>query len=139
MSARPDIAEFGWALAIGLMAAALGLRDPMACPVLRPPSSGGMLLATPAAGLAVAGLAIAFAAGTGQELSRGSVLRAKRTRARLSPIAPRTPVAALVLLIACKALAYSASLSGFRGGPVFPSMFLGAAAAWRCRTWPDCR
>ena len=37
-------------------------------------------------------------------------------------------VATVVLLIACKSLAYSASLSSFRGGPVFPSMFIGAAA-----------
>ena len=34
---------------------------------------------------------------------------------------------ALVLLVVCKGLAYSASLSGFRGGPVFPGMFIGAA------------
>jgi H+/Cl- antiporter ClcA len=33
----------------------------------------------------------------------------------------------LVLLILCKALAYGLSLSAFRGGPVFPSMFIGAA------------
>src|SRR5206468_5984089 len=33
----------------------------------------------------------------------------------------------LVLLVACKGLAYGASMSGFRGGPVFPAMFLGAA------------
>ena len=34
---------------------------------------------------------------------------------------------ALVLLVVCKALAYSISLGGFRGGPIFPSMFIGAA------------
>ena len=36
-------------------------------------------------------------------------------------------VGALVLLVACKSLAYAISLSGFRGGPIFPSMFIGAA------------
>lgn len=36
-------------------------------------------------------------------------------------------VGALLLLIVCKALAYCASLSSFRGGPVFPAMFVGAA------------
>jgi hypothetical protein len=36
-------------------------------------------------------------------------------------------VGALVLLVACKGLAYGVSLAGFRGGPVFPAMFLGAA------------
>jgi H+/Cl- antiporter ClcA len=33
----------------------------------------------------------------------------------------------LILLIACKTFAYGLSMSAFRGGPVFPSMFIGAA------------
>ena len=33
---------------------------------------------------------------------------------------------ALLLLLVCKGLAYGVSLSSFRGGPVFPSLFLGA-------------
>jgi len=33
---------------------------------------------------------------------------------------------ALALLLVCKGLGYGISLGGFRGGPVFPSMFLGA-------------
>ena len=37
-------------------------------------------------------------------------------------------VGSLVLLVACKSAAYGLSLSSFRGGPVFPSMFIGAAA-----------
>jgi len=41
--------------------------------------------------------------------------------------AGRYSVGVLLLLIACKGLGYSLSLSGFRGGPVFPSMFIGAA------------
>ena len=34
-------------------------------------------------------------------------------------------VGALLLLIACKGLAYGISLSSFRGGPTFPALFLG--------------
>ena len=34
---------------------------------------------------------------------------------------------ALLLLVLCKGLAYSFALSCFRGGPVFPGMFIGAA------------
>ena len=37
-------------------------------------------------------------------------------------------VGALVLLVICKGIAYTASLSSFPGGPIFPSMFIGAAA-----------
>jgi len=36
-------------------------------------------------------------------------------------------VGLLILIIVCKALAYALSLSAFRGGPVFPSIFIGAA------------
>jgi hypothetical protein len=36
-------------------------------------------------------------------------------------------VGALLLLIACKGIAYGLSLSSFRGGPTFPALFLGAA------------
>ena len=36
-------------------------------------------------------------------------------------------VGTLLLLIVCKGLAYGISLSGFRGGPTFPGMFIGAA------------
>ena len=36
-------------------------------------------------------------------------------------------IGALALLVVCKTLAYALSLSAFRGGPVFPSMFIGAA------------
>ena len=37
-------------------------------------------------------------------------------------------VGALIALLAFKGLAYSVSLAGFRGGPIFPAIFLGAAA-----------
>ncbi len=32
----------------------------------------------------------------------------------------------VLLLLVCKGLAYGASMSGFRGGPVFPALFVGA-------------
>ena len=31
------------------------------------------------------------------------------------------------MVVLCKGLAYSLSLSSFRGGPIFPSLFIGAA------------
>src|SRR3989442_1175912 len=81
---------------------------------------------SPVAGLAIAGLAIAFAAATGK--SSAEVLFSGQSA--LGPLITRSAdytAAALLLLIACKGLAYATSLSGFRGGPVFPSMFIGAA------------
>lgn len=37
-------------------------------------------------------------------------------------------ISALLLVIAFKGLAWGVSLGGFRGGPTFPAMFIGAAA-----------
>ena len=39
-------------------------------------------------------------------------------------------VGPLILLVACKSLAYGLSLSSFRGGPIFPAMFIGAGPGW---------
>ena len=36
-------------------------------------------------------------------------------------------VGAMLLLVLCKAVAYAISLGSFRGGPIFPAMFIGAA------------
>ncbi len=77
-------------------------------------------------GLVVAGLAIAYAEGTGK--SSSDVLFSGQDQ--LAPLLAHSAgysVGALLLLVACKGLAYSASLSSFRGGPIFPAMFLGAA------------
>ena len=44
----------------------------------------------------------------------------------------------IIVLIAAKALAYGVSLgSGFRGGPVFPAIFLGVAVAMLAVVWVD--
>ena len=77
-------------------------------------------------GLAVAALVIGHEAGTGH--SSSDVLFSGETA--LGPLLPGSAgysIGALLMLLVCKSLAYSLSLSGFRGGPVFPSMFLGAA------------
>jgi H+/Cl- antiporter ClcA len=123
---QPDAAEFGWALVIGLLAAFVGSAIRWLALYLRPHVERRMILLTPVVGLAVAGLAIAFAAGTGK--SSAEVLFSGQTQ--LGPLVTSSAnytVAALLLLIACKALAYGASMSGFRGGPTFPAMFIGAA------------
>ncbi len=121
----PTVAEFLWALAIGLMATLLGSGIRWLGLFLRPHVERRMLLATPVAGLAVAGLAIAFAAATG----KGSSEVLFSGQSALGPFVSQSAtytVGALLLLIICKGLAYGVSLSGFRGGPTFPAMFIGA-------------
>ncbi len=122
----PTGAEFGWALAIGVAAAPVGAGIRWLGLALRPYVERRMLLLTPAVGLAVAGLAIAFAAGSG----KGSSEVLYSGQSAIGPFITKSAsytVGALLLLIACKGLAYGASLSSFRGGPTFPAMFLGAA------------
>jgi H+/Cl- antiporter ClcA len=122
----PSVAEFGWALGIGLAAALVGSAIRWLGLALRPHVEARLLLLTPAAGLAVATAAIAYVAATGHATS--DVLFSGQTAlGQLIAGAAGYSTAALVLLVACKGLAYGVSLSAFRGGPTFPAMFLGAA------------
>ena len=122
----PNLAEFCWALVIGVLAPLLALGVRWLALFLRPHVERRLVLATPVAGLAVAGLAIAFAAGTGKSSSEVLFSGQDALGPFITSSASYT-VPALLLLIACKGLAYGVSLSGFRGGPVFPALFLGAA------------
>jgi H+/Cl- antiporter ClcA len=123
---RPDIAEFGWALVIGVAAAIVGTAIHRLAVTARPHVERRIQIALPVAGAIVAGLAIAYAEGTGK--SSGDVLFSGQSG--LNPLvghAASYSVDALVLLLVCKGVAYGVSMSGFRGGPVFPSIYLGAA------------
>jgi H+/Cl- antiporter ClcA len=121
----PTAAEFGWALAIGVMAVLLGSGIRWLGLLLQPHFDRRMLLVAPVAGLAIAGLAIAFEGGTGKGSSEVLFSGQSALPTFISHSASYT-VGALVLLIVCKAIAYGISLSSFRGGPTFPAMFLGA-------------
>jgi H+/Cl- antiporter ClcA len=121
----PTIAEFGWAIAIGLAAAIVGTGIRMLALFLRPHIELRTVLLTPVAGLAIAGLAIGFAEAT----DKSSSLVLFSGQSALGPVldnATSYSVGTLVLLIICKGLAYGVALSSFRGGPIFPAMFLGA-------------
>jgi H+/Cl- antiporter ClcA len=122
----PKASEFAWAIAIGLAAALLGTGIRQLALRARTLVDRRRLLITPVAGLAVAGLAVAYAAGTGRP-SSDVLFSGQSALPSLVSHAAGYSAGALVLLVACKSLAYAVSLSGFRGGPVFPSLFLGAA------------
>jgi H+/Cl- antiporter ClcA len=121
----PTVAEFGWAIAIGLAAAFVGTAIRSLALAIRPHVERRIVLATPVVGLAIAGLAIGFAEATDESSS----LVLFSGQSALGPVlddADSYAVGTLVLLVLCKGLAYSAALSGFRGGPIFPALFLGA-------------
>jgi chloride channel protein, CIC family len=122
---NPTGGEFLWALAIGILAVPVGTAIRWLALLLRPHVERRMVLITPVVGLAIAGLAIAFAEGTGKPSSE--VLFSGQSA--LGPFITNSAtytVGALLLLIACKGLAYGLSLSSFRGGPTFPALFVGA-------------
>jgi H+/Cl- antiporter ClcA len=123
---RPDVVEFGWAIAIGLAAALLGTAIRRLALLLQPHVERRLLLLIPLAGLVVGGLAIAYVEISGK--GNADVLFSGQNQLpSLLTHAAGYSVGTILLLLACKGLAYGVSLSGFRGGPIFPSLFLGAA------------
>ena len=125
--AHPNGAMFGWAIVFGLVAPLLGTGIRLLGLALLPHVTKYRMVLTPLLGLAVAGLAIAFAEATGRS-SNAVLFSGQSALPDLVLHAAGWTVGALVLLVVCKGLAYGISLSGFRGGPVFPAMFIGAAA-----------
>jgi len=122
----PDVAEFGWALVIGLSAAILGSGIRWASLFLRARAKDRILITTPIAGAMVALVAIAFEGLTG----RGSstvLFSGQSGLPSLVEHASGWTAGALALLVLCKSVAYGTSLSSFRGGPVFPALFIGTA------------
>jgi H+/Cl- antiporter ClcA len=120
-------ADFGYALAFGLVAPFLGRGVTLLAVAVRSRVQPHMVLLMPVLGLLIAGLAIGFGEATHKPQSE--VLFSGQTAlGGLISNASDWSVGALLLLVACKGVAYALSLSSFRGGPVFPAMFIGAAA-----------
>ena len=136
---QPTGAEFGWAIAIGVAAAVIGPAIQRLALLLKPYADRWAMLAVPLAGIAVAGLAIIYAEATDKPTS-DVLFSGENALDPLITHAASYSVGALLLLLVCKGLAYAVSLSSFRGGPVFPAMFIGAGqAASPCPTCPGCR
>src|SRR5256714_8686209 len=125
--ARPDIADFGWTIALALAVAlacvlmvSIGRRIVGVVAVRR-------FVLLPAAGLIVAGLAIAFQQATGKPFQE-VLFSGQAAIPSLVTKAGTWSIGTLALLIVFKGIAYSLSLGSFRGGPTFPALFLGATA-----------
>lgn len=121
-----DASQFLWAIAIGILGAVLGSAIRSAARHLQPLVEHRRLALTPLFGAGVGLTAVVFHQvtdrGVGQVLFSG-----ENALAPLIQQAGGWTVGALCLLVACKGIAYSLSLSSFRGGPTFPAMFIGAA------------
>jgi hypothetical protein len=121
----PTVGGFAWAVAIGLAAAPLGLGIRGLALVVRPRVERRAILLTPVVGLVIGALAIVF----GEVSGKSSSLVLFSGQSALGPLLANSATysaGSLLLLLVCKGLAYSLALSSFRGGPIFPALFVGA-------------
>jgi H+/Cl- antiporter ClcA len=124
---RPDIADFGWTIALAL---AVALACVLIVRIGR--RTVGVVAARrfvmlPAVGLIIGALAIAFQQITGKPFQE-VLFSGQSAIPGLSDKALTWSLGALALLILFKGVAYAVSLGSFRGGPTFPGLFLGAVA-----------
>ncbi|MFB7208787.1 chloride channel protein [Streptomyces sp. NPDC056255] len=122
----PDLARFGWALVVGVAAAFVGTGIRRFALFLQARVVRRTVAATVVMGLVVGAAALVYAQSTGRDAS-GVLYSGEDALDPLLAQSAGYSVGTLVALVACKAVAYCASLSSFRGGPVFPAMFVGAA------------
>jgi H+/Cl- antiporter ClcA len=122
----PTVAMFAWALVLGLLCPLIGWLLYTIALSVRALVHANRLLVTPLLGVAIAVLAIAF----DQVTDRGVENVLFSGQAQLPVLVEQSATwstGALLLVIVCKGLAYALSLSAFRGGPIFPSLFIGGA------------
>ena len=121
----PTVATMAWAVVMGLGGALLGWVIRWIGLSLRPVVHLNRVLVTSVLGLLVGLTAMAY-----QLLSDNSFTQVLFSgQSDLPDVVEHAAdysVGVLILLAACKTLVYGLSLSAFRGGPIFPAMFIGA-------------
>jgi H+/Cl- antiporter ClcA len=124
---KPDLVDFLWtiplAAGIALGTAAIFAAARPLVPLME--RRGFVML--PAAGLFIGILALVFAEIT-DKLPDEVLFSGQDQLSGLISDAGSWSLGALALLIVLKGIGYAVSLAGFRGGPTFPAIFLGAAA-----------
>jgi len=122
----PTLATLGWAVIMGALGALLGWLIRWLGLSLRPVVHLNRVLVTAALGLLIGLTAMAYQLVSGHSFTQ-VLFSGQDALPELVEHATDYSLAVLVLLIVCKTFVYGLSLSAFRGGPVFPSMFIGAA------------
>ena len=121
----PTIATMAWAIAIGVVGALLGWVIRWIGLWLRPLVHLNRVLVTPALGVLI-GLTATIYQLVSDRSFTDVLYSGQSALPGLVEHAADYSVGVLILLGVCKMLAYSLSLGAFRGGPVFPAMFVGA-------------
>ena len=122
----PTVATLGWALPIGAGGALLGWLIQRMALSLRPVVHLNRVLVTSMFGLLIGLTAMTYQLASGRSFTQ-VLFSGQDALPELVKDAADYSVGVLLLLVVCKTLVYAVSLSAFRGGPVFPSMFIGAA------------
>lgn len=122
------VAEFGWTIGLAIViaiVASIVMRGGMF--TYRFVSPRQLLLLLPVIALIIAGIAIGYSQASGKNVNY-ILFDGQSQLPGLVQNAGAWSLGTLAALIIGKGIAYSLCLGGFRGGPTFPSIFLGAAA-----------
>ncbi len=120
----PNIIQVGWAIVIGGVVAGAGtVIRRVGQHVARVARVHPVLVAS-LAGVVTGASAVIFVMVTG--LSTSDILYSGQDQIGGLLTSPMT-VGALLVLVLCKGIAYMLALGSFRGGPIFPSMYIGGA------------
>ena len=122
---HPTVATMSWALVVGAAGALLGWVIRWIGLSLRPLVHLNRVLVTAGLGVLVGLTATVYQVISGNSFTQ-VLFSGQDALPALVEHAADYSLGVLVLLGLCKLLAYGLSLSAFRGGPVFPSMFIGA-------------
>ncbi len=122
--AHPDVAMFGWAVAFGLVAPLLGTAIRLVSQRLQQIVEPRSVLATPVAGAVVGLIVLAYGAAT-HKSPLDVLFSGEDALPNIISHRSAYAVGLLVVLALFKTLAYMVSLSSFRGGPIFPAIFIG--------------
>ncbi|MGN6379023.1 MAG: chloride channel protein [Gaiellales bacterium] len=122
----PTFSEFLWAIVIGLSGALVGMAIKRASLALQPVVEQRTVTLMPLVGLGIGVMAVIYGGFTDHTFS-DVLFSGQDALPGLIAHAGAYTAGALILLGICKGVGYALALSCFRGGPVFPGMFIGAA------------
>ncbi|MFJ2770718.1 chloride channel protein [Streptomyces sp. NPDC087300] len=133
---NPDAGDFLWGIPLAALIAG-GIALTRRLGRMTGKWAGGRHTAarTVLCAVAVGGCLTAYALLTGRSPEEAA-LSGQATLGHLAADPGAWSVAALLALVVCKGLAWSISLGSLRGGPIFPALLLGAAAALACSGLP---
>lgn len=122
---NPTVATMCWAVVVGAIAALLGWAIRWMGLSLRPLVHTNRVLVTAALGLLIGLTATVYQVISGNSFTE-VLFSGQDALPDIVAHAADYSVITLLLLGLCKSVVYSISLSAFRGGPVFPALFIGA-------------